>query len=148
MRQAAGLLLLVGEESGAHDIYKNKILESVESDTVYSGLFNIGWPDAHHRTLRNSTVSNWEAAGRPPIGQRPGEGEVIANAGDGSPIVRYSVGAPASDTVGDVEALPLWAGQSVGLVTRIQPAGEIVRELVEEARQALERCAGLVEAEG
>ena len=31
----------------------------------------------------------------------------------------------------------LWAGQSVGLVTRRQPAGEIVREIVGEAERGL-----------
>jgi NAD(P)H-dependent flavin oxidoreductase YrpB (nitropropane dioxygenase family) len=39
---------------------------------------------------------------------------------------------------GDVEALALYAGQSVGLVTGIQSAGEIVRRLAIEARESLE----------
>ncbi|HEY3040594.1 MAG TPA: hypothetical protein VGJ66_17785 [Pyrinomonadaceae bacterium] len=39
--------------------------------------------NAPHRTLGNSTVEEWEAAGRPPHGRRPGEGEVIANFADG-----------------------------------------------------------------
>ena len=30
-------------------------------------------------------------------------------------------------------AMALWAGESPGLVGRIQPAGEIVKELAEEA---------------
>ena len=39
-------------------------------------------------------------------------------------------------TQGDIDAFPLWAGQGVGLVRRAQPAAEIVREIVEEARSA------------
>ena len=39
------------------------------------------------------------------------------------------------------------AGQSVGMVTRIQPAGEIVRELAQEAVQVLRQCADLAYAE-
>jgi NAD(P)H-dependent flavin oxidoreductase YrpB (nitropropane dioxygenase family) len=30
--------------------------------------------------------------------------------------------------------MALWAGQSIGLVSKVQPAGDIVREIVEEAR--------------
>jgi NAD(P)H-dependent flavin oxidoreductase YrpB (nitropropane dioxygenase family) len=48
---------------------------------------------------------------------------------------------------GEVEAMALYAGQSVGLVTRIQPASEIVRELAEEAERVLRQLAGLVQAE-
>jgi hypothetical protein len=29
-----------------------------------------------------------------------------------------------------IEALPLWAGESVGVVTKVQPAAVIARELV------------------
>lgn len=141
-----GTRFIVSEESAAHPIYKDKVVESDETDTVYSRVFDSGWPDAAHRTLRNSTVANWEAAGRPPTGERPGEGEVVATMGDGSPAMRYAVGAAVSDTTGDIEALPLWAGQRLGYATRIQPAEEIVRELVEETERALRRCAGLVQA--
>ena len=36
---------------------------------------------------------------------------------------------------GDVEPLPHWAGQGVGLVTEEEPAADIVRTLVSEAEQ-------------
>jgi hypothetical protein len=40
--------------------------------------------------------------------------------------------------------MDLLAGQGVGLVGEIKPAGEIVRELVDEARQIIsQRLAGL-----
>jgi hypothetical protein len=37
---------------------------------------------------------------------------------------------PVEGTTGDVDALSLWAGQSVALATTTQPAAEIVAELV------------------
>jgi len=40
-------------------------------------------------------------------------------------------------TTGDLAAMPLWAGESVGGVKRLQPAGEIVRELADEAETLL-----------
>ena len=139
-----GTRFIVSEESAAHPLYKEKIIKADESDTFYSTLFDIGWPDAPLRTLRNSTVAMWEDAGRPSSGQRPGEGEEIAKRGDGGSVIRYSSGTATSDVTGDIEALPLWAGQGVGLVTRVQPAAEIVHELAEEAESVLRHCAGLV----
>jgi hypothetical protein len=41
-------------------------------------------------------------------------------------------------TTGLIEAMPLWAGESVSAVKRVQPAAEIVRELVEEAESLLQ----------
>jgi NAD(P)H-dependent flavin oxidoreductase YrpB (nitropropane dioxygenase family) len=82
-------------------------------------------------------VAAWEAAGRPPSGKRPGEGEVIATSKISGQIVRYQSYTPGADAEGDIEALSLWAGQSVGLVSRVQPASEIVREIAEEARAIL-----------
>jgi NAD(P)H-dependent flavin oxidoreductase YrpB (nitropropane dioxygenase family) len=48
---------------------------------------------------------------------------------------------------GQLEALGLWAGQGVGLVTRIQPAREIVRELAEGAERVFRHCAGMIQVE-
>ena len=85
--------------------------------------------------------------GRPPSGQRPGEGESITALGVGRVVMRYEIGAATSNVTCEVEALALYAGQGVGLATRIQPAGEIVRELAGQAEQLLPRCAGLVHTE-
>jgi NAD(P)H-dependent flavin oxidoreductase YrpB (nitropropane dioxygenase family) len=38
---------------------------------------------------------------------------------------------------GDVEPLPHWAGQGVGLVAREEAAADIVRSLVTEAEEVL-----------
>ena len=104
-------------------------------------LFDVRWPNAPHRTLRNQTVDAWEAAGRPPTGKRPGEGEVIATSQSSGPIVRYQSYTPGADAEGDIDALALWAGQSVGLVSKVQSAGDIVREIADEARSILRRLA-------
>jgi nitronate monooxygenase len=70
------------------------------------------------------------ATGRPPLGSRPGEGDVIAHFADGEAIVRYETATPMVGTTGDIEALSLWAGQSIGLARQPQSAEEIVAELV------------------
>ncbi len=94
--------------------------------------------------LRNSTVSTWEKAGRPASGQRPGEGEALATDAFGRTVVRYEGVTPRTDHQGDIEAMSLWAGQAVGLVTRQQPAAEIVRTIMAEAEETLKRAADVV----
>ena len=79
--------------------------------------------------LRNSTARAWEAAGRPPDDQRPGQGDVIAHLASGEAIVRYEPAPPMAGTTGEIEALSMWAGQGVALATKSQPAADIVTEL-------------------
>lgn len=126
-----GTRFLLAEEAPIHELYRRRLIAANEADTeCFADLFDGGWPNAPHRALRNSTVEAWEAAGRPPSGVRPGEGEEIATRPNGTPIARYSVSAPSVGTEGDIEGLSLWAGQGVALATSVKPAAEIVRELV------------------
>jgi nitronate monooxygenase len=137
-----GTRFLASEEIAIHSDYQRRILAASENDTVYcEDLFNVGWPNAPHRVLRNSTVRNWEAAGRPPIGQRPGEDEVIVKSASRGDIVRYLSYTPRPDCVGEIEALSLWAGQCVALVRNVKPAAEIVREIYDQANANLRRLA-------
>src|SRR5262249_45343395 len=85
-----GTRFLAGHEAAIHPRYREHLLQANENDTTYlQNLFDVRWPDAPHRTLRSKTVDAWEAAGRPPSGRRPGEGEVIATSRSVGPIVRY-----------------------------------------------------------
>ncbi len=132
-----GTRFLAAEESSAHRDYRERLFAATESDTFYGTLFDVGWPDAPHRVLRNSTVERWEEAGRPASGGRPGEGESVATREGGSSIPRYASSTPSEGMTGDIEATSMWAGQGVGLITRTQPAAEIVRDLVGEAKRIL-----------
>jgi NAD(P)H-dependent flavin oxidoreductase YrpB (nitropropane dioxygenase family) len=126
-----GTRFLMAEEMPIHEEYRRRLIDAAETDAQwYPDLFAVGWPGAPHRVIRNSTAEAWEAAGRPPLGSRPGEGDIIAHFADGEPIVRYETAAPMVGTTGDIEALSLWAGQSVALARRPQSAAEIVAELV------------------
>jgi NAD(P)H-dependent flavin oxidoreductase YrpB (nitropropane dioxygenase family) len=140
-----GTRFIMATETPAHRTYRDLLAAADEASTVHSSLFDVGWPDAPHRTLRNSTVTAWEAAGRPSSGTRPGEGEVVATwDDDGTAILRYASSSANEAVSGDIEALPLWAGQSVAFVDDVRPAGDIVRRLADEAAAALRAGAGLV----
>ena len=137
-----GTRFLLAEEAPLHPDYRDHLLRARGEDAVYAAdLFDVGWEHAPHRALRNSTRELWEAAGSPAPGERPGEGEAVATRPDGSPIARYSSSMPVAGISGDVEALSMWAGQGIGLVDRVQPAAEIVRELVRETDAAIARLA-------
>jgi nitronate monooxygenase len=119
--------------------YKRAVLAADEARPVRTTLFDVGWPDSPHRVLPNSTYREWEAAGRPARGLRPGEGEIIASAPGGEAFPRYGIAEPTVDMTGDLEALAQYAGQSSGLVNTVRPAGEIVHDTVAAAEEILRR---------
>jgi NAD(P)H-dependent flavin oxidoreductase YrpB (nitropropane dioxygenase family) len=135
-----GTRFVASEEAFAHAHYKRRLIASSAQDTIFSELFDVGWPNAPHRALRNKTVEEWEAAGRPPSGQRPGEGEVIGIRhlpwGD-RPWHRYEVGMLTPEFEGDPDYAVMWAGESVDAVRDVKPAAEIVRDLMRETEEAL-----------
>ena len=139
-----GTRFLASTEASIHPHYQERLIDASEGDTVYlENLFDITWPNAPHRVLRNKTVTEWEAAGRPDTGKRPGEGDIVANSKSLGQIVRYRPYTPAVDTEGDIESLSLWAGQGVGLVNKRQLAADIVREIDAEACAILKRLGSL-----
>lgn len=135
-----GTRFLASSEATIHPHYRERLFNAFEGDTIHlQNLFDITWPNAPHRVLRNKTVMEWEAAGRPESGNRPGEGDVVALSKSIGQIVRYRCLTPGQDTEGDIESLSLWAGQGVGLVKKLQPAAEIVHEVHDEASAILRR---------
>ena len=78
-----GTRFLASHEATIHPQYRQMIFDAAEHHTHWAGeLYNGFWPNAPHRALLNETSSNWEAAGRPDPGQRPGENESI-----GGPLI-------------------------------------------------------------
>jgi nitronate monooxygenase/enoyl-[acyl-carrier protein] reductase II len=136
-----GTRFVACDEAWLHPAYKQRIVDSRAEDTVYNTLYDVGWPDAPHRTLRNKTFGEWEAAGRPPSGSRPGEGTSIGRRrlSNGAWVdwPRYAIGSVPPDFDGDIDYAPLWAGESCTVVNDIKPAAEIVRSLVSDAEAAL-----------
>jgi nitronate monooxygenase len=140
MAGASGVLVgtrfVATMEADVHDDYKREIARASARDTVMTVCFQNEWPNAPHRVLRNSTFRNWEAAGCPPAGRRPGEGDVVATNPAIGPILRYSVRPPAPEDQGDMTDLALFAGEGVDAISDIPPAGQLVRRLWEECLAA------------
>lgn len=140
-----GTRFVATEEAAVEDTYRERVVDAAETETYRGELFDVGWAGTPHRTLRNATVEDWEAAGRPAPGDRPGEGETVAEYPGGHPIERYGDDLPMAGVEGDLEALALYAGQSAGLTDEVRPAGEVVAELVAVAETRIEHLSGLVE---
>jgi NAD(P)H-dependent flavin oxidoreductase YrpB (nitropropane dioxygenase family) len=142
-----GTRFLASTESRAHPHYKQMLLAADEGDTVRTTLFGHGWPNAPHRTLRTPFVQQWlgqEARAQQSRPDEPVVGRTVIG-GQPMPVLRFMSLPPSCDATGDIDSMSLLAGQGVGLVRAVKPAGQIVRELVEGARQIISlHLAGLV----
>lgn len=119
-------------ESLAHADYKKALVNSRSVDSVYTQCFNRLWPNASHRVLRNKTLDNWEAAGCPQPGMRPGEEEVIANEGTDDAIVRYDDLPPDESTKGKILECCLYAGTGCDKIDDIPHAAELITNIWSE----------------
>jgi nitronate monooxygenase len=124
-----GTRFLAATEANIHEAYRAKVISSSGDDTLYSELFDIGWPAAPLRTLKNSTTRLWEDAGRPLPPNRPGEGEIVARRADASEVPRYFFGSPTREISDGAEAMALYAGEAVGLVRITADAAVILKDL-------------------
>lgn len=138
---ASGVLIgtrfVATKEAGGHEEHKRAIIRAKAADTALTVCFQDGFANAPHRVLRNRTLEMWEAAGCPPAGKRPGEGDVLTtNTVTGSTKRRYSYSSPGSDDSGAVMELALYAGQGVDAIRDIPSAGELVARLWKECLNA------------
>jgi nitronate monooxygenase len=125
-----GTRFVASAESDAHPRYQELLVAAAGEDTVYTEAFSVMWPDAPHRVLRSAV----DAAER--ADEVVGEMEI---AGTREPVPRFAVPAPTRDTTGTIDAMALYAGQSVGSVRAVEPAAAIVRDLAEGAERLLAR---------
>jgi NAD(P)H-dependent flavin oxidoreductase YrpB (nitropropane dioxygenase family) len=128
-----GTRFLAAEEADVHPTYANALIEAGPGDTVLTEAFSVMWPDAPHRVLAGC-VAAAESLEDEFVGE-------IEHAGGRMPVPRLSPPSPGRGATGRVEAMAMYAGQSVSAVERLQPAEAIVRELAEGADRLLKRWA-------
>lgn len=118
-----GTRFLLTDEARVHPRYQERLQAATEADTVHTERFSGGWPHAPHRVL--NLPEHWRRAE-----------EIIAHYDDGEAIPRLSSNLPAPGVTGDIDAMCLYAGQSVGLTQERLPAATLVARLGEETRAA------------
>jgi nitronate monooxygenase len=124
-----GTRFMATQESSAHPEYKNALVKAHAADAVMSVCYQDGWPGATHRTLRNGTLNRWEAAGCPPPGKRPGEGDAVATRPNGTNVLRYSIATPSRGLEGTVTDLAMYAGGGVGDVKDLPPVRDLLARI-------------------
>ena len=135
-----GTVFVCAEESTAHPAFKQAFIRAAARDAVPSVQIDPEFKVIPVRALANAgtrrfTETQIEVIGRFRSGELTYEEASLA-------IEHYWAGALRRAVVdGDVENGSLMAGQSVGLVRRIQPVAAILAELVEQAERALARRA-------
>lgn len=117
-----GTRFVATHEAGAHPRYVEALINAEAEDTVYTSAFHVGWPHAPHRVLR-SCIEASEAFTRDAVAKiRRLDGVEV-------PVLRFATGVADLSATGNIEAMALWAGESVSAVKRVQAASEVVREL-------------------
>ena len=139
---AAGAVLgtrfMATRESDAHDDYKRELVEADADSTVYTICFDkeptfaTGTWNSAHRVLRNSTFIEWEAAGCPLSGSKPGETDVVATHPIYGETFRYETMSPVTGHEGSLEAMALYAGEGVGKVKDLPSADALLERLWKE----------------
>src|SRR5712692_5741500 len=103
-----GTRFVAAEEAGTHPAYVDKLIAAEAKDTILTEAFSANWPNAPHRVLRScveavdrfsdefvgETSQPWAPDVRVPMHPRD---SFVANVG----------------TTGNIDAMPLWAGESV-----------------------------------
>lgn len=125
-----GTRFIAAEESNAHPDYVKALIDARAEDSVRTSLFHVDCPlcPSTHGVLRSAieaaTALDLEVVGEVDVGGRNHE------------IRRFQGTPPFKEVHGAINAMACYAGQSVGEVKRVQPAAEIVAELmaIAEAR--------------
>jgi NAD(P)H-dependent flavin oxidoreductase YrpB (nitropropane dioxygenase family) len=139
-----GTRFLMSEESMAHAGYKRRLVEG--STTILTDLFGLGWPNATHRVLPNAATDHWLERRR----DDRVPGWVSGVQASMVPVRRHvpfavqaflahrvSAASPLLSPLPPVTGSPermlrtgaLYAGETVGRIHDVVPAGELVRAL-------------------
>jgi NAD(P)H-dependent flavin oxidoreductase YrpB (nitropropane dioxygenase family) len=138
-----GTRLVATTESDAHDGYKSRVVAADATETLRTAVFGPDTPQFNPmRVLRNRVVREWQdrvadipadTSGLPVIGHTELGGQRLE-------LHKFSNLVPMRGlTSGDLEEMPLLAGQGVGLVDSVEPAAAVIEAMTAQARATLDR---------
>jgi len=136
-----GTRLLASPEAFIHPHYKTMLVEKSGEDTCLTSLFG---PDMAHfnpmRVLHNKVTKEFSGKDTKSLATAAASETIIGKTvlfGQEIELKQFTNFVPMPTTEGNLDEMPLLAGQGVGLVQKITPAEEIVTTMMEEARQTL-----------
>ena len=126
-----GTRFIAAQESNAHPDYVRALISAQAEDSVRTNRFEVECPlcPSTHGVLR-SALDAAEAF----------DGSYVAEF-NGEPVAKFRGTPPFKGFTGNIGAMACYAGQSVGEVRGVQPAAEIVAEVMAQAEQLLKGTA-------
>jgi NAD(P)H-dependent flavin oxidoreductase YrpB (nitropropane dioxygenase family) len=119
-----GTRFIAAAESNAHPDYVKAVIDAKAEDSVRTNLFHVDCPlcPSTHGVLR-SAIEAAEALDKDVVAE-------VEIGGERRQIRRFQGTPPYKEISGEIRAMACYAGQSVGAIKRVQPAAEIVAELM------------------
>lgn len=116
-----GTRFICAEECIVHENYKNEVLKAKDRDTVLTGY------NGHYvRVLKNELTQEYA--------------RLIKEGADEKELDALGVGRLRAAVIeGDTRMGSLMAGQVAAMVTKVQPAREIIREIIAEALEVMQK---------
>jgi nitronate monooxygenase len=121
-----GTRFIAARESAAHPVYVQALIAAGAEDSIRTERYHVGCPlcPSTHGVLRSATQAAESLEEDVVVGELRMRDQTFA-------IARFQgVPPPIKPVTGQIEAMCCYAGQSVGDVHAIQPAAEIVAELL------------------
>lgn len=127
-----GTRFIATDESGAHPDYKQAVVDASAGSTAISDAFSICplcATSPRPRVLRRC-ISAVRAFENDVVGE-------VTIAGRSVPVVKGSGQPPLADSTGAVEAMVMYAGESVAAIHEIAPAAEVIEVMGKDAERFL-----------
>jgi enoyl-[acyl-carrier protein] reductase II len=132
-----GTRFVLAEECNAHRKFKDVFIKARAREAISTPQYSAKLPVVSVRALNNHAMTHFGELQYELLGKLK-DGEINRQEAQFK-VEEYWVGSLRNAAVdGDVEHGSLMAGQSVGIVKKVQPLREILQEMVSEADQGLE----------
>lgn len=131
-----GTRFVMAEECNAHPAFKDVFIKARAREAISTPQYSAKLPVVSVRALNNHAMSHFGEL-QLDLLQQLKDGAIGRQEAQFK-VEEYWVGSLRKAAVdGDIEHGSLMAGQSVGMLTRVQPLRDILQELVDEADQAV-----------
>ncbi len=139
-----GTRFAVAEESIAHPNFKQAFVKAASKDAMPTAQFDPRVPVIPVRSITNRGVEDFTTLQLGLIAQME-RGTLTAREA-GQKLEEFWIGGLRKAVIdGDIDHGSLMAGQSVGIVSRIQSVHDIIHDMVERGIQEADRILGLVD---
>jgi NAD(P)H-dependent flavin oxidoreductase YrpB (nitropropane dioxygenase family) len=135
-----GTRLLASTEAAAHPQYKQRLLQARGMSTEITTIFGPEWPDQPIRVLRNEVVREADAAKSTSTPAVIGNTVLMPFSVPGGvpyTMAKFSAIIPTTSASGDFDQMCLPASDVANSIKTIQPASEIVADIIDEAHAVI-----------